>query len=239
MENDIARAMQKAQEGRRKAVLSSFTNVSEVTDTDNSITKAETGEVIEKAEESEINPFEVDETLEKGEEVDEELEKSDIFNALDYSNNIKVKKTGKEIKDNINTILLPEVNAELAVKKVEATTLLGDCGTAPAMDVPEWWTRDLRIDCGFKRYDWDETYIPENDNRIAPTLSYENSKEVASKAKNVPETKEQAEARRKYNDKVREVCECLTDVKACEIINMIGDDEKVELTPRQLMTFRF
>jgi len=158
---------------------------------------------------------------------------------LDYANNIKVKKTGKEIKDNINTVILPELNAELAIKKVEAANLLEDCGTAPAKDIPEWWTRDLKLDCGFKQYDWDETYVPENDNRIASTLSYENSKEVASKAKNVPETREQADARRKYNDKVREVCDVMADLKACEILNMIGDDEKVELTPRQIITFRF
>lgn len=95
----------------------------------------------------------------------------------------------------------------------------------------------MKIDCGYKVYPWDETYVPETSNRnMMSSLSAEDSKE---KKGNIPESAEQAASRSSYNDIVREICNILVDIKACEILKTLKDETDYELTPRQVVTFRF
>lgn len=207
---------------------------------ENPFEKAEEND-IEKSQENGIDGFkeEIEENpFEKAVQDEEEdsISKSDIMNALDYGSSIKVIKTGKELKEQVTNVLLPQLNAELEVKKSEATEKLSSCGVAPNSTPDPWWTRDIKIDCGFKVYDWNDTYIPREDSVSCATLSASDAKD---KLGNVPENQEQANARRDYNDIVRSICNIYVDIKACEILSGLDDSKEYEMTPRQILTLQF
>lgn len=169
--------------------------------------------------------------------VGQEVEKSDIMYALSESNCIKVSKTGKEIKEQVKTVILPQLQADLATYDDKADNLLKDCGTAPTKKVPEWWTGDVNMNIDRKYYDWEETYIPEtNRQMLMPTLSAEDSQ---SKKRNIPENANQAQARRDYNEAVRMICNIKVDIKACEILMNLKDGTDYELSPRQVLALKF
>ena len=185
---------------------------------------------MKKAEDDELNPFE-----KAAEEAD--VEKSDVMDALSYQGDIKVSKTGKEIKDQVDTVLLPAMTADLAVKEAEAEKELKNCGTAPTKDPDKWWTDGIKMDCGYKIYDWEETYVPSNDGgKMMSSLSAEDAED---KKGNVPENQEQANCRRAYNDIVRAICNIKVDIKACEILKTLKDEKQFELSPRQVLALRF
>lgn len=193
---------------------------------------------IEKAEEVEENPFE---EIIKAEE--REIEKSDVYEAIAGHNgeSIKISKTGAEIKEHIKTVLLPAMNSELENCEHKADDLLEETGDAPKKEVDRWWTREMRIAVPYRIYDWDETYF-NKDNKagmIADSLSAEHSAEKKSNLKNYPATEEQAAARQKYNEAVRNICNVLIDIKACEVLEKIDDEKTFELTPQQIWALRF
>lgn len=207
--NDIEKAIKDARAAQVGRIYGTFQNAKEVTVDENGIQKADDGEV----------------------------EKSDIMNALSYQGEIKVSKTGKEIKQQVDDVLLPDLNAKLAVKEEEATKKLADCGDAPTRDVDPWWTGDVKMDVGYKVYSWSETcYDEENANdSVAGSLSGEEKK----KEFNCPESKEEADCRRCYNDIVRAICNIKVDIKACEILKELKDGTTYDLTPRQVLALRF
>lgn len=168
------------------------------------------------------------------------IEKSDIMNALsDYNTKLKFKKTGKEIKERLQNVVLPELNANLATAKQEADELLTECGTAPSHDVPEYWTGELHIEMPYKYYEWDETRVPENSNaNIIASFSPDSYQKRC--CKNAPASQDEAEARCKYNEQVCKIANISTDIKACEIVSKnLKDNESVELSVRQLVSFKF
>lgn len=207
--NDIEKAIKDARAAQVGRIYGTFQNAKEVTVDENGIQKADDGEV----------------------------EKSDIMNALSYQGEIKVSKTGKEIKQQVEDVLLPDLNAKLAVKEEEATKKLADCGDAPTRDVDPWWTGDVKMDVGYKVYSWDETYYNEEktNDSVAGSLSGEEKK----KEFNCPESKEEADCRRCYNDIVRAICNIKVDIKACEILKELKDGTTYDLTPRQVLALRF
>jgi len=213
--DDIQKAIQGARAAQFGRIYGNFTNNEELNSDEDKITKAQDSD--------------------KEETKEDEVEKSDMMNALD-GGSIKVSKTGKEIKKQVDEVLMPEYTANLAVQKSEADTKLEDCGTAPSKDPDTWWTNGIKIDCGYKIYDWDETYIPQNSGVGAETFSANDAKD---KEVNLPADQEQANARRDYNDKVREICGTLVDIKACEILKELKDGSNYELTPRQVIAFCF
>lgn len=207
--NDIEKAIKDARAAQVGRIYGTFQNAKEVTVDENGIQKVDNGEV----------------------------EKSDIINALSYQGEIKVSKTGKEIKQQVDDVLLPDLNAKLAVKEEEATKKLADCGDAPTRDVDPWWTGDVKIDVGYKVYSWNETYCNEEkaNDSVAGSLSGEEKK----KEFNCPESKEEADCRRCYNDIVRAICDIKVDIKACEILKELKDGTTYDLTPRQALALRF
>lgn len=220
--DEISKAIQGARAAQRGRIMGSFSNFQEVTADDDAIRKGE--------EVSEENPFD-----KAAEEAD--VEKSDVMNALSYQGDIKVSKTGKEIKDQVDTVLLPAMTADLAVKEAEADKKLKDCGTAPTKDPDKWWTDGIKMDCGYKIYDWEETYVPNNDGgKMMSSLS---ASDAEGKKGNVPENQEQATCRREYNDIVRAICNIKVDIKACEILKTLADNKEFELSPRQVLALRF
>lgn len=220
--DEISKAIQGARAAQRGRIMGSFSNFQEVTADDDAIRKGE--------EVSEENPFD-----KAAEEAD--VEKSDVMDALSYQGDIKVSKTGKEIKDQVDTVLLPAMTADLAVKEAEADKKLKDCGTAPTEDPDKWWTDGIKMDCGYKIYDWEETYVPNNDGgKMMSSLS---ASDAEDKKGNVPENQEQATCRREYNDIVRAICNIKVDIKACEILKTLADNKEFELSPRQVLALRF
>lgn len=220
--DEISKAIQGARAAQRGRIMGSFSNFQEVTADDDAIRKGE--------EVSEENPFD-----KAAEEAD--VEKSDVMDALSYRGDIKVSKTGKEIKDQVDTVLLPAMTADLAVKEAEADKKLKDCGTAPTKDPDKWWMDGIKMDCGYKIYDWEETYVPNNDGgKMMSSLS---ASDAEDKKGNVPENQEQATCRREYNDIVRAICNIKVDIKACEILKTLADNKEFELSPRQVLALRF
>lgn len=221
--NDIEKAIKGARAAQVGRIYGSFSNVQEAMTDEDSIRKSE--------EVSEENPFE-----KAAAEAD--MEKSDVMDALSYQGDIKVSKTGKEIKNQVDTVLLPAMTADLAVKEAEAEKKLKDCGQAPTKDPDKWWTDGIKMDCGYKVYDWEETYAPNNDGggKMMSSLSAEDAND---KKGNVPENQEQANCRREYNDIVRAICNIKVDIKACEIMKTLKDEKQFELSPRQVLALRF
>ena len=225
MANEIEKAIKEHRANCMAHMASQFEPVQQ---DEEDVNKGEEAEV-EKSED--INPFDAYK--------EEEVEKSDIMSALSYENPVKVSKTGKELKEQVQNVLLPELNAELAAKKVEADNYLKECGNAPTKDCPEYWCGGIKMDPGYKMYDWDETYLREsNDQRLYPTLSASDSEEQKARI-NAPENKEQAFNRTKYNECVQYICNILVDIKACEIISNMSDDKTYELTPKQIIALKF
>lgn len=225
--DEISKAIQGARAAQRGRIYGSFSNVQELMSDEDAIRKGE-----EVADDE--NPFN-----KAAEEAD--VEKSDVMDALSYQGDIKVTKTGKEIKDQVDTVLLPAMTADLAVKEAEADKKLKDCGTAPSRDPDKWWTDGIKMDCGYKIYYWDETYVPKNDGgKMMSSLSDEDEDEDANDKKgNVPENQEQANCRREYNDIVRAICNIKVDIKVCEILKTLADEKEFELSPRQVLALRF
>ena len=166
------------------------------------------------------------------------IKKSDIMGAISgYGDSkIKVSKTGKEIKEQVDSVIMPELTANLAAKEIEANNKLKDCGAAPTHCPDPWWTDDVRMDCGYKIYDWREREWCSNENRMYPSLSAEDS---AEKKGNCPTSEAEAKARCEYNDIVRCICNIKVDINACEILKTLKDTSTYELTPRQVLTLRF
>ena len=238
--DEIQKAIQAVQAERRLHIAGCFSNAADLKESPEDIHKAEDGNEEETAEETEevskAEETDAEETAEGAEDgAEEETEKSDIMYALG-NGNIKVTKTGKEIKDQVDSVLLPELNAALAAKEAEATTKLGECGNAPTKDPDTWWTGDIKMDVGFKVYNWRESEWCQNDGRMYPTLS---ASDEAEKKGNCPTSAAEAKAREEYNELVRRICNIKVDIKACEILKTLKDNTQYELTPRQVITLKF
>lgn len=160
-----------------------------------------------------------------------EIEKSDIINAISYDSNIKFGKLGKEIKAKLKADILPPLNAKLQVLTAELESLLGNCGGAPTETVPPWYTAEIKMDVPFRLFSWEET-----SDREAPALA---GTLVDNQTENAV-TPEMYKCRRDYNEKVRDYANVATDIKACEILDTnLSDNERYQLSPRQLTMFGF
>lgn len=192
------------------------------------------GDEVEKAD----NVFEkMAEAIEKAESdnseeaLQGELQKADIMNAISYDSNIRFSKLGKEIKAKLKADVLPPLNAKLQVLAAELESKLEECGGAPTETTPPWWTADIKIDIPFRIFSWSDMDCCEGP-RIAGTL-------VGEEQEN-PVTPEMRKCRQEYNDKVREYANVATDIKACEILETnLSDNERYQLSPRQLTVFWF
>lgn len=161
-----------------------------------------------------------------------EIEKSDIMNAIGYDSNIKFGKLGKEIKAKLKADILPPLNAKLQVLTAEIESKLEDCGGAPTETVPPWWTSEIKMDFPFRIFSWQACDVCEGP-KVTGSL-------IAGEEQENPVTPEMRKCRQEYNDKVREYANVATDIKACEILETnLSDNERYQLSPRQLTVFGF
>ena len=161
-----------------------------------------------------------------------EIEKSDIMNAISYDSNIKFGKLGKEIKAKLKADILPPLNAKLQVLTAEIESKLEDCGGAPTETVPPWWTSEIKMDFPFRIFSWQACDVCDGP-KVAGSL-------IAGEEQENPVTPEMRKCRQEYNDKVREYANVAIDIKACEILETnLSDNERYQLSPRQLTVFGF
>ena len=240
--DDITKAIHGARVAQIDRIRKGMSNAAEVLAPEGEIKKAQ--EVEEQEKDIELflkacgdDADDIEKEKGEDEESEEKTEKSDIAEALSHGD-IKIKKTGKEIKDQISNIIMPDLTAKLAAKEVEATDLLKECGNAPTHDVCGWWTDGIKMDCGYKVYEWNETYFEENrDQRFMPTFT---AADEAEKKGNKPADKVQAEARQRYNDTVRAICNIKVDIKTCEVMTSnLAEGTTYELSARQAIVLRF
>ena len=252
--DEIRNAILSARAEQVGLIQKSIVNAEEVLNDDEDVRKAKDAESVDDEEDSEKEKEEGNEDGEKdakdddnpdgGDADDEEkggcgsVKKSDIAEALSgYGSAIKIKKKGKEIKEHLKDVLIPELNARLAELSGKADKLLESCGNAPTRQPDSWWTDGIKIDCGYKVYDWREMECCKTDGRVMyATLSAE---DAAEKKGNIPENEEQAVARRDYNEAVRGICNVKVDLKTCEIMQNLKDNEEYELNPRQVIALKF
>lgn len=161
-----------------------------------------------------------------------EIEKSEIMNVISYDSNIKFGKLGKEIKAKLKADILPPLNAKLQVLTAEIESKLEDCGGAPTESVPTWWTSEIKMELPFRIFSWQACDACEGP-KVAGSL-------IAGEEQEIPVTPEMRKCRQEYNDKVREYANVATDIKACEILETnLSDNERYQLSPRQLTVFGF
>lgn len=226
---DIQKAIQAAIAERRKHIADSFSNSAEIRE------QEEAEERIRKAaEEEETSEEEVVEE-EETEEEGENTEKSDISYALNFGN-IKVAKTGKEIKDQVDSVIIPELTSKLAVQETTATEKLKDCGNAPTHEPDDYWTGDVKMDVGYNVYNWEEMRWCPEDGRLYDTFS---ASDEAEKKGNCATSEAEALARREYNEAVRAICNIKVDIRACGILKELKDGVQYELTPKQVLALKF
>ena len=225
---DVTKAFQRMREQQRMNIAKSFGYEGD--------TLGKVKEEIIKGLQSE-NPFEreiAEQELNKAGLSD--VEKSDIMEAISYDSDFKFKKSGKEIKEQIKNIILPTKQAELEVKKNEANSLLTQCGEVPTHEVCGWGVNNLDLNCGYKTYCWEECREMRNDcGEVAVSIDCcsEGSCRCAS-------SKEEAEARRKYNECVEIICRIMVDIKACELLdNNLKDTDEFKMNVRQMAAFKF
>lgn len=239
--NNVTKVFQNMHEQQKINIIKSFGVMSE----NNEIIKGDTESTPEKKEIIKLlssdNPFDVEcgkELIKKSDMTD--IEKSDIMEAISgYENreSFLIKKTGKDIKEQIKNVILPNRQAELEAKKSEIDKLLSECGCAPTTDPRPWYTNGIKMDIGYKIYEWEECRLDgcEKDNYVYNNVEWEECPK-----RNLPEDEKQCKARNDYNKAVEVLCNIMVDIKACEILTKnLSDTQSVSLTPRQVMVFKF
>lgn len=192
------------------------------------------------------NPFEQFENSEQP----KEIQKSEIFGALkNYNNPMMVKKTGKEIKAQINDIILPF----LANKKKEIQTALSEfLSNAVVLPTNPCWMK-IKMDeteFPYKQYSWEEMNWSEKsfgqifkgfgDIEIEEGCYDESCENVAKISPYYPQSKEEAEARQKYNILVEDFRDVIMDIKTANVlVNSLKDEDEYYLTVEQLVGLKF
>ena len=207
--SEVIKGARAAQVGR---IYGSFSNVQQVSSDD---------DLIQKIKELEENPF----------------EKGGIGSAFNSSNSLKITKTGKEIKDQLSSTVMPELEAELIAVKSEMDDKLAECGSAPTQNPDEWDTNGIKLDVGYKKYKYGEVYCKRSDESIFDSFTAE---DALAKKGNCPENLAQEEARGCYNTCFNKLCDLMVEKKTCGLLfNGLKDEENYELTSNQLLSLRF
>lgn len=180
----------------------------------------------------------VEDAKEEWDEIDD-FRKGEICDIVWHSDQFKVQKTGKELKSQIDTVVLPAKNAEIQNLKDDLLEELEDCGDAPTVKFCGYWSNLLGIDVGYNYYNYNETrLLSVAGDSVCASLSYEHQENIPKL--NCPKTDDEVAARVRYNDIICKLADAMADVKACEILkDNLSDSEKVSLSLKQLLSFKF
>lgn len=165
--------------------------------------------------------------LEKGEN-GEELEKGIVEDALEYSDKIIFKKTGKEIKEKLEAIKTQET-VELSNVKDMLDKCLLENPMKPTR-VPGLWGSREGLVIPYMIFNWNQTYCDSE-------RSFDPSADANCRACDTPE---EALANSSYNDLVHKFIDLTADLRMIELyLNNIKDEEKFELSARQMLMLKF
>jgi len=191
------------------------------------------------------NPFE-EEFKEKNQP--KEIQKAEIFGALkNYNTPMMVKKTGKEIKQQINDVILPY----LATKQEEIQTKLTEflSGVTVLPTHPCWTKIELsESEFPYKQYSWEETNFVENQKSVG--LVFKGFGDIEGDCPGCgeeikvspyyPQSKEEAEARRNYNIAVEDYRDLIMDIKTANVLlKSLKDEDDYYLNIEQLVGLKF
>lgn len=200
------------------------------------------------------NPFE-----KYGTEEIKEINKSDIFDAMRepvMSGVISIEKTGKEIKDQVNNVILPKLMANFEEQTKKLNNLLTLTGTPPEFPIKYY---KVRLDLPFNEYTWKECHycdhkdkmLKEEDESVEEGAIFNNFADVEGEfesdiedkdvyfEKNYPVNIEQAEARCSYNENLHILMEIAVDIKAAQVLTQIAEDNVYRLNVNQSIALGF
>lgn len=196
------------------------------------------------------NPFEQVENsvVEKAIEP-KEIQKAEIFSALkQYNNPVMIKKTGKEIKEQIKNVILPY----LLSKKEEIQKSLNDfiANTTILPTKPCYMRIGLEeSEFPYKMYSWEEInwsveksfgQIFKGFGDVEAVDSCEGEECEKIKFPYYPQSKEEADSRRKYNNLVEDFRDLIMDIKTANVLlNNLQDKEVYYLNIEQLVGLKF
>lgn len=159
---------------------------------------------------------------------DDEIKKA--LDSIAYSQNFKMKKTGKEIKEKLKGIMTRiEAKKEEAKKALEA--LDEDMTEKPTEKVGSW--DDPDDCCGYKLFMWNKTRF--NDGEKSSYYSDNSGVNVTAAS-----TEDEAKKCRKWNELVYTVCRCMSDYEKARILSENLEDKKsFELSTKELQELGF
>lgn len=200
------------------------------------------------------NPFE-----KYGTEEIKEINKSDIFDAMRepvMPGVISIEKTGKEIKDQVNNVILPKLMANFEEQTKKLNNLLTLTGTPPEFPIKYY---KIKLDLPFNEYTWEECHYCDHkdemlkgeDELVEKGAIFNNFADVEGEfesdiededvyfEKNYPLNKEQAEARCNYNENLHILMEIAVDIKAAQVLTQITEDNVYRLNVNQSIALGF
>lgn len=200
------------------------------------------------------NPFE-----KYGTEEIKEINKSDIFDAMRepvMPGVISIEKTGKEIKDQVNNVILPKLMANFEEQTKKLNNLLTLTGTPPEFPIKYY---KVRLDLPFNEYTWEECHYYDHkeemlkgeENTVEEGAIFNNFADVEEEfesdiededvyfEKNYPVNVEQAEARCNYNENLHILMEIAVDIKAAQVLTQITEDNVYRLNVNQSIALGF
>ena len=212
-------------------------------------------------EENNKNPFEVFDN--KTEKVDAlEINKAAIYAAMRQNvaeGNLYIEKTGKEIKDQITNSILPIYRGMYSKITSKLNSLLEMTGLPPTQDAINY--NNIALELPYKEYTWKETCTPKSCEDKASLMEeccgdeccyceettifsnfgeidvVEENKEVVKD--NFALTKEQADARQKYNDTLYFLKDVSLDIKTLGVLMQFDDNKKYKLNTEQAIALKF
>lgn len=200
------------------------------------------------------NPFE-----KYGTEEIKEINKSDIFDAMRepvMPGVISIEKTGKEIKDQVNNVILPKLMTSFEEQTKKLNNLLTLTGTPPEFPIKYY---KVKLDLPFNEYTWEECHyynhkdemLKEEDESVEEGAIFNNFADVEGEfesdienedvyfEKNYPINREQAEVRCNYNENLHILMEIAVDIKAAQVLTQIAEDSIYRLNVNQSIALGF
>lgn len=198
------------------------------------------------------NPFEKEvKGLASEKENVKEIEKSVIFDALQNENPIPVKKTGKEIKEQINNVVIPYLKEKLASHKAKEEDLLEKSLGIPTEEVYQYAIKLNKEEFPYHIFSWKETTYKEpvieegedDENDYSSAVIYKEFGNNGEEEIIVPEyapNEEIAKIRKMYNHVVEEIKDYMIDLKTAEVLaKNISDTQEYWLNVKQLAALKF
>lgn len=153
------------------------------------------------------------------------FEKSHIVDSLMYNEDMKLQKTGKEIKSQIESVK-STIESEKNVHYQNMEMYKKQVGIEPMDSFDEYDSKGLQDRIGMvKRYGYDQKYQKKEDN------IYQQNNTI---------TPEQVEAMEKYNHCARKYIRCSVDIIVLNTLyKNLSDSKKISLNPKQAALLGF